>query len=693
MAWRLGIDVGGTFTDFALQNVESGELFIHKCLSTPKDPSIAILGGAKDLLDRQGLRISELSQIVHGTTIASNIILERKGAGVGLITTKGFKYILQIGRQKKPDPYDLGLKGAVPLVPAKMTFEVTERLNYDGNVVVPLDREEGRRVVRQMIERGIKSIAVCFLHSYRNPKHEEEMENIIKEEAPEMMISLSSKVCPIWREYERTNTTLANAYVMTAVKDYIKSLKNHLKNQGYSGILYFLQSSGGLAAAETILPSPVRILESGPAGGALVTKFYGKLIGSDNLLSFDMGGTTAKGCVIDRGKLIPRSDIEVDRLGLKPASGLSIAIPAIDLIEIGAGGGSIATVNMGTIIVGPQSAGAEPGPICYGRGGTEPTVTDANLVLGYLNPNYFAGGQFKLNKDDAIEGIDKRIARPLGMDVADAAWGIHHVANLNMELAMRAISVEKGYNPRFLTFVATGGAGPAHGSRLARALGCCQAIYPAAAGVASAIGMLVADISFELVRSTLIRLKKEELGSINIIYEALENEADKLLRGSKATGDFFVEKSSDMRYEGQGYEVRTLFPRMGKRLIVSDIPLLKKAFDESYASNFGYSDPEALVEGVTWYLSAKSPAPPVKLKRFEKRIGNAEEAIKDRRMAYFPENKGYIECNVYDRYMLFPGARIIGPAIIEERESTTVIIPGDIGIVDEWGDVVVKLHS
>ncbi len=691
MAWRLGVDVGGTFTDFALQNEQTGELVIAKRLSTSKDPSEAVLDGLHNLLEQGGIGLADISQIIHGTTVASNVVLERKGTGVALITTRGFKAVLQAGRQRKLDLYDYRQTPTPPLLSQRVVFEVTERIDYDGSIYIPLDEEEVRQLTRQLVKLGIKSVAVCFLHSYRNPEHEKKTGDIIREEAPEMMISLSSEVCPVWREYERTSTVAANAYIMTVVREYIKRLATTLRDEGYAGSLYIVQSNGGLAGADTVIEYPVRMLESGPAAGALVAQFYGKLMGEENLFSFDMGGTTAKSAVIDRGQPTMRSEIEVDKLGLKAASGISIVIPSIDLIEIGAGGGSIARVSLGTIVVGPESAGADPGPICYSRGGTEPTVTDADVVLGYVNPDYFAGGTIQLDKEAAVQGITDKIAKPLGIDVTEAAWGIHRMVNLNMERGQRAVSIEKGYDPRLYTFIAIGGAGPVHGMRVAKGLGCCRVLFPAAAGVASAIGLLVADVRFDIVRTTLLPLEESSLESMNNIYDDLEAEGIQLLKDSKGGGDFCVARTADMRYVKQGYELATPVPR--KRLTVDDIPTIRQAYDEVYTSSFGYSDPEQLVEGVTWRVSASHPAPVVNLKKLEKGTGRAEEALKESRKVYFPECNGYVDCNIYDHYRLMPGSVITGPAVVEERESTTVITPGDVAEVDGFGNLLVTLKS
>lgn len=688
MSWRVGIDIGGTFTDLALQDEQTGELLIHKCVTTPEDPSEAALTGLTALLNQQGIGLPEISQVIHGTTLASNIVLERKGKDVALIVTRGFRDVLKLARQKRWDTFNLTVDNRIPLIPRSSIFEITERLAYDGSVVTPLDGAEAREVIRELVKRGAKSVAVCLVHSYRNPRHEQQVASIIREEAPTVMVSLSCDVAPVWREYERTNTTACNAYVMPAVKTYLEKMQKHLRSRDYKGDLYIMQSSGGAATAEQIIPNCVRLLESGPAAGALVAAFYGESTGIRDLVSFDMGGTTCKSCVIRGGIPLMRGEIEVDRLGLKPASGLAIAIPSLDLIEIGSGGGSIAQARLGIITVGPESAGADPGPICYGRGGTEPTVTDADLILGYLNPAYFAGG-LSLDMDAAAQGIAEKIAKPLGIGVAEAAWGIHNTVNLSMELSTRAISLEKGHDTTILTFVAFGGAGPIHGARVAKALKCPRILLPTGAGVASAIGLLVADVRFNFVRTTPVVMDDEQaVDLINSVYDDLEVFSREVFHEFR-TGDLRLVKSADMRYSGQGHEIETLIP--SGRLATGDIAKIREAFHRTYYDNFGYSNSDQLVEGITWKLTTSYSGRKVRLKKLERRGGDVREALKEKRKVYFPECKGYIDCDIYDRYCLFAGDTVHGPAVVEEKESTAVILPGDVAEVDEWGNLLVRL--
>ena len=692
MAWRVGIDIGGTFTDFALQDEETGELVIGKRLTTPRDPSVAALEGLNDLLRRNDISLSDVTQILHGTTLASNLIIERKGGKTGLIVTKGFSDILEIRRQKRWDLYDLTVEKPKSLVPRRHVYEVTERLAHDGTVVTPLVMEEVRAVARKLLEQAVVSVAVCFLHSHRNEEHERLVSEILAEEAPGVLVSLSSEVSPVWREYERANTTVANAYVMTAVRDYQRRMREQLRNGGHRGDLFIMQSSGGLAVARVAEKFPVRLIESGPAAGAQAAGFYGDLVGYGDLICFDMGGTTAKTCVVEQGSPATRGELEVDRIDLKPGSGMTLTIPSIDMIEAGAGGGSISRISVGVISVGPDSTGADPGPACYGLGGTEPTVTDANVVLGYVNPDFFAGGSIKLDKDASHRAIYERIARPLGIGVTEAAWGIHEIVNLNMENATRAVTLERGYDPRMFTFMAFGGAGPAHGARLARNLGCPRILFPASAGVTFAIGLLVAEVRFDLARTVFLRLEDERVvETIRDIYREMEAEAVSLRAESGKGSELRMVRSVDMRYSGQGTEVTATVP--GGRLGAGDFEQLKQTFHDAYLRGFGYSNPDQPIEGVTWRLAAYGLAPEPRLKRFEKTVAGVEEALKENRRVYFPEYHGYVDCDIYDRYRLFPGAVIRGPAVVEERESTTVILPDDEGTVDDWGNLLVTTSS
>jgi N-methylhydantoinase A len=688
MPYRVGFDVGGTFTDFVLQS-PAGDLLTAKRLTTYPDPSAACLAGLDELVARAGVTWTELAQAVHGTTLGSNIVIERKAQGVGLLTTRGFRDVLVIGREKRYQVYDLQIEKPQPLVPRRLIGEVTERVLADGSVRTPLDEDDARRAIRELAARGVTTLAICLLHAYLNPVHEQRLAALVAAEAPGMAVTLSHEVSPTFREYERTSTTVVNAYVMTALRDYLRGLGTALRERGYGGRLFVMQSSGGVATAEAMERYPVRMIESGPAAGALMAAAYGELTGHRDLVAFDMGGTTAKLALIEDGRPFTTTAFELHRVNNAPGSGLPMNIQAIDLVEIGAGGGSIARAALGVIAVGPESASSTPGPVCYGRGGTEPTVTDANLVLGYLNPDDFAGGAMRLESVAAARAIETRVARPLGLSLEQAAWGIHAIVNTNMELATRVVSIERGRDPRTLTLIAFGGSGPVHGCRLAQALGIPRVILPAAAGVTAAIGLLAAEVKFDVARTFVRRFDALDAAQVETMYAQMAAQASEVVRESAVAGAVTIARSLDARYVGQGYELTVPVP--SGRLDAAALARVRATFDEIYAARYGYSNPREPVEVVTWKLSAIGDAPRVTLAKAG--AGVAGGGAKARRRAYFPETRGYVECVVYDRYGLAAGSRLRGPAIVEERESTTVLPPGTVADVDEYANLLVTLQA
>jgi N-methylhydantoinase A/oxoprolinase/acetone carboxylase beta subunit len=686
--YRLGFDVGGTFTDFVLQ-APGGELVTAKRLTTYPDPAEACLAGLDQLLDRAGVAWADVAEAVHGTTLGSNIVIERKGRDVGLLTTRGFRDVLLIGREKRYQVYDLNIDKPPPLLPRRLIGEVTERVLADGSVRTPLDEADARRAVRELAGRGVRTLAVCLLHAYLNPAHEQRLARIVAEEAPHIVVTLSHEVSPTAREYERTSTTVVNAYVMTAVREYLRGLQVALRQRGYRGRLFVMQSSGGVATAEAMERYPVRMLESGPAAGTLMAAAYGELAGCRDLIAFDMGGTTAKLALIEDGRPFTTTSFELHRVGLAPGSGLPINIQALDLVEIGAGGGSIARPRMGVIAVGPESASSTPGPVCYGRGGVEPTVTDANLVLGYLNPDFFAGGALRLSLPAAARAIEERLARPLGLALEEAAWGVHQIVTTNMELATRVVSIERGRDPRQLTLVAFGGSGPVHGCRLAQALGVPRAILPAAAGVTAAIGLLGAEVRFDVARTFVGRLDEADPATLTAMYTEMTEQATAVVRQSSVAGQLTVARAADARYVGQGYELSVAVP--AGPLTAAALARIRASFDEIYTARYGYAQPAEPVEVVTWKLSAIGGTPRLALAKAGTEPG--ESPRKAVRRAYFPEAGGYVDTPVYDRHRLWAGLSLAGPAIVEERESTTVLPPGAHALVDAYANLIVTLAA
>jgi N-methylhydantoinase A len=684
VSYRIGFDVGGTFTDFVLQS-PAGELTTAKRLTTYPDPSEACLAGLDSLLAGAGVAWRDVTQAVHGTTLGSNVVIERKARGVGLLTTRGFRDVLLIGREKRYQVYDLQIDKPRPLIPRRLIGEVTERVLADGSVRAPLDEADARRAIRALVERGVSTLAICLLHAYVNPVHERRLATLVAEEAPQVTVTLSHEVSPTFREYERSSTTAVNAYVMTAVRDYLHGLAAALAGRGYGGRLFVMQSSGGVATADAMARYPVRMIESGPAAGALMAAAYGELTGHRDLIAFDMGGTTAKLALIENGRPGTTTTFELHRVHGAAGSGLPMNIQAIDLVEIGAGGGSIARAQFGVVAVGPESASSMPGPACYGRGGAEPTVTDANLVLGYLNPDYFAGGSLRLDTDAARRAITTRVAQPLGLSVEDAAWGIHTIVNTNMELATRVVSIERGRDPRELTFIAFGGSGPVHGCRLAQALGIPRVILPAAAGVTAAIGLLAAEVKFDVAHTWVRRLEALDPAALTTMYEAMAAQATAVVRDAAVAGTVTLVRSVDARYVGQGYELTVPVPP--GVLDATALGRIRAAFDEIYAARYGYASPTEPVETVTWKLAAVGGAPRVALAKASAQA--RDSGLKGRRRAWFPETLGWTDCAIYDRYALAPGGRLEGPAIVEERESTSVLPPGTSATVDEYANLIV----
>ena len=693
MSYRVGIDVGGTFTDFALYDETTRTLSIRKVLTTGHDPSIAVLGGLDEIVKDAGIAVSALTAAIHATTVATNTVIQRKGPKTALLTTKGFRDVLVIGRQKRWELYDNYIDKPVAVVPREHIWEVGGRLLHDGSEHAPLDEKAIRKAAREMKAAGIGTVAICFLHSYANPAHERRAAEIMRAAAPGMLLTLSSEVAPIYREYERASTTTLNAYLMPVVGAYVRRIEQGLAERKFKRKLFIMQSNGGVATPDIVEQFPIRIIESGPAAGVITAVRYAEAAGTDNILSFDMGGTTAKLCLIENGRPSLTGQFEVDMVHLKKNSGLPINISAIDLVEIGSGGGSIARVEMGAIAVGPESAGSDPGPICYGRGGTLPTVTDADLVLGYLNADYFLGGQMQLDLDGARAGIATHVAKPLGLDVVAAAWGIHEVVTATMAQAARVVSVSMGKDPRQFAFIPFGGAGPVHGARLARMLGCPRIVFPHGAGVESAIGLLMAEPAFDLARTRITVLDPKTMGTVNTIYRELETQGRKQLAACGIRSGGRDRRSADMRFAGQGYEISVDLP--AGPYAAGDVTKLRDAFFDAYAATYGdraFNRADA-VELVHFRMTASSPVTPMALSGVADGNGSAEAALKGHRSVYFPETLGFVDCPVYDRYLLRAGDRFDGPALVEERESTVVIIPGSRARVDRDGNIVVDLDA
>lgn len=686
--YRVGVDIGGTFTDLLLVG-EDRRATIHKTLTTPGDPSQAVETALSQALGEGMANARERGTLVHGTTLVTNAIIERKGAPTALLTTAGFRDALEIGREHRYELYDLNLEFPEPLVPRYLRFDVPERIAADGGVLLPLDEAFLRRLIAELRDKGIRAIAVSYLNSFRNPAHERRTAEIIAEVAPKIRVSLSSEVVAEIREFQRTSTTAANVYVQERVANYVEELRHRLDRIGFEGSFFVMLSSGGIATAETAARFPVRLLESGPAAGALAAAHLGARAGYPDLLSFDMGGTTAKLCAVEDGRPLKTHEFEVDRVyRFRRGSGLPIKIPVIDMIEIGAGGGSIARVDaLGLLKVGPESAGAEPGPACYGGGGSDPTVTDADLVLGYLDPGYFLGGRMLLDLEAARLALS-RLAKRLGLTVEEVAWGIHQIVNENMANAARTHLGERGKDPRRLPLYAFGGAGPVHGYWVAEILHLPALISPFGAGVGSTFGLLAAPLAFDFVRSAYSRLDNLQWQSVNALLADMAEEGCGILEGSGLAGaEISYERSAEMRFVGQGHEVSVPLPNgvLGQE----HLPEVTSTFDHVYRTLYGRKGPDVPLEVINWRVVASGPRPDPDFHLAEA-ASSRDRALKGKRPAYFPEFGHYLDTPVYDRYALKPGEVFVGPAIVEERESTLVIGPRGRAEVDQWLNVIVR---
>ena len=696
--YRIGFDIGGTFTDFILVGGAERRLHLHKCLTTPEDPSIGALAGLADLLRAAGVGLAEVDQVVHGTTLVTNAIIERAGARLGLLTTGGFRDVLEMGTEQRYDIHDLFLTFPAPLSSRRDRREVAERVSRDGAVLEPLDLDAVRREVRELVDDGVEALAVCFLHAYKNPIHERAVRDLVRAELPDLPVSVSSDVHPQINEYERSSTTAANAYVQPLMSAYVRRLERVLRERGFRGRFHLIQSSGGLTAPETAEKLPIRFLESGPAGGAQASALVGRSIGHSDLLSFDMGGTTAKASLVQDGEPDIAPMLEAARVRrFKRGSGLPVHVPVIDMMEIGAGGGSIARVDeLGLLKIGPESAGAEPGPACYGQGGTEATVTDANLLLGYLDPRYFLGGRMALDPAAAQAAIEK-LAAGLGLPAAEAAWGIYDLVSENMAGAARVHIVEKGRDPRRYAMVAMGGAGPLHAARVARKLGMREVVVPPASGAASALGFLFAPVAYEAARSWPMRLAELDFTTAESLLRDLEEEGRARLAeagveagaGSRAHRAAFrdegtspdrgldVERQADMRLRGQMHQISVPLP--AEPLSPENLPSVVESFTAEYQRRYTHLYDGAEIEVINWRVACTGLAsdPSARLADGGEfgggRAGVRDGALKGRRRAWVPGLDAFAEVPVYDRYAMEVGAKVEGPAIVEEREATTVV--------------------
>jgi 5-oxoprolinase (ATP-hydrolysing)/N-methylhydantoinase A len=686
--YRVGLDIGGTFTDLVLAH-ESGDLRWHKVLTTPLSPADGALRGLAELCAGAGIGLAQVGAVIHATTLVTNAIIEHTGARTALLTTEGFRDTLEMGKEQRYDIYDLFLKYPEPLVPRRWRIEVRERITRDGDIRIPLDLDKVRGKVARLVRQGIESIAVCFLHAYKNPAHEQAVQRLIEEEFPQLTVTSSSEVSPEIREFERTCTTVCNAYVQPLVDRYVGQIDEALRDRGFAGQFLLMLSSGTLGTPEVARRFPVRLLESGPAAGALIAAYIGNTTGRSELVAFDMGGTTAKICLVREGRPKVTPQIEVARVHrFKPGSGLPIKTPVVDMIEIGAGGGSLARVNrLGLLRVGPESAGADPGPASYNLGGTEATVTDACVVLGYFDPGAFLGGTMLLNHAAARDAVSNAGA-PLGLDTVQSAWGIFAIVCENMAQAARLYLIERGQDPRRFALMGFGGAGPATAARVARLLGMRDVIIPPASGLASALGLLVAPPGFDFGHSLAGELRDLDWPSVERLFTSMESKGRAMV-GAVGVDDqaVRVERRAEMRYAGQFHDLEIPLP---PRLDGAMADVLRATFDREYARLYGQALYGYPVLALNWRVLVAGPGRALDLRGASDAAG-AAQALKGRRPIYLPEENASVEVPVYNRYHLNDDAVIAGPAVIEEAEATTILWPGDRLSVDAQRNLVIQI--
>jgi len=669
---RIGADIGGTFTDLVLET--GGKTYSTKLLTTHDAPEQAILDGIAKIVSMAGLRMDEIGEVIHGTTLATNALIERRGAKTAFITTRGFRDVIEMRTENRFEQYDLDIVLPRALVDRRDRFVVTERMAADGKVLLPLDTEEVAELVQTIREGGYESVAVGLIHGYGNGAHERLIRKMLLTEMPELSVSIASEVSPQIREFERFNTVCANAYVKPVMASYLTRLVARLRAAGAQCPVYLIHSGGGIITLENAIAFPVRLLESGPAGGAIFAAEIAARYGIGQALSYDMGGTTAKICLIEDQTPKTAKTFEVARTyRFKKGSGMPISIPVIEMVEIGAGGGSLAHIDsMRQIRVGPESAGSQPGPACYGRGGDRPAVTDADLLLGRLDPDAFAGGSIVLSRESSERAAVAHVAEALGMDAEQAAFGICEVVDENMSNAARVHAVESGKDLSGFTAIAFGGAAPLHAARLCQKLGIRKLLVPPGAGVGSAIGFLRAPFSFEAVRSAYARLSAYDADALNALLDDLTAEAEAFVHAGMGEGRCETLRHAYMRYVGQGWEIPVEIP--SRRFTPEDAPQIKAWFEEAYARFFGRAIEGPDIEIVSWAVKASSPRPPVEPVA-ELAAARRAEPRGLRRM-FDAERGAFVEAAVYERADLPPGVGISGPAVIVETDTSTIVPDG-----------------
>ncbi len=681
--YRIGVDSGGTFTDVCIFDETKQEMFVWKVSSTPADPSEGIANGivqGLQSLPEGGASPDAVAYFGHGTTVGTNALIQGRGAASGLITTDGFRDVLEIGRQKRPDLYSLQTVKPPLLATRDMRKEVRERVLYDGTVAVPLNEDDVRKAVLELKDAGIKAIAICTLFSFVEPGHEKRIRDIVEELIPDAFISVSHEIAPEFREYERVSTTVVNAYLGPIMRSYLDRLTPRLEAAGVHAEPHLTQSNGGVISCDTAKKQPVRTVLSGPAAGVTAALEIGKATGSNNLITFDMGGTSSDVSLIDGGKPQMANDIVVHGYPLK--------VPMLDIHTVGAGGGSIAYVDNGLLKVGPRSAGANPGPVCYGLGNEEPTVTDANIVLGVLNQTHLLNGRMKIDAGASKRAV-ARLAADLGIDTMDAAQGIIRVVTANMAKAIRVISVERGYDPRDYTMLAFGGAGPIHAARLAKELDIPRLMIPKHPGIMCALGLLQADLRTNISLTRMAPLSAASLPAIDDSFAQLHERAEEWFEQEKIpVEDRRLSLAMDMRYGGQGYELTIDRPDglTGEELLAA----MKDGFERAHMQLYGYIATEEPIQIITLRIEAIGNVPKAEVSSYPAATTDVKAAIIGERTVYLPELGGFTGCPLYDRTLLGPGHVVAGPAVVEQMDSTTLILPDQSAVVDSQLNLIIE---
>ena len=684
---KLAADIGGTFTDIVLE--EGQKRWSGKVLTTTQAPELGVIEGIGLVLAQSGLQPQDIGVFIHGTTLATNALIERKGAKTAFITTEGFRDIIEQGYEKRFDHYDLMIDRPVPLVPRTLRFEVRERLSADGDVLVGLDETALEGLAHKIIAANVRAVAIGFLHAYAHDAHETRVRAVLRKLLPkDVTICISSEVAPEIREYERFSTTIANAYVRPLMASYLYRMRDQMQEMGVTAPLFLMMSGGGLTTLDTAGRFPIRLVESGPAGGAILAAQIAAECALPDVLSFDMGGTTAKICLLTNGEPERARKFEIARAyrDMK-GSGIPVRIPVIEMVEIGAGGGSIARVDkLSRIIVGPDSAGSTPGPVCYGRGGTEPAVTDANLALGKIDPEYFAGGKIALDETAAKQALKKNIGDKLGLKDFWPAAGVTEIVEENMANAARVHAIERGRDISRCTMIAFGGGAPLHACRLAEKVGVTAIIVPKGAGVGSAIGFLRAPVAYEITRSAVVSLESFDAARVNALLEAMTHDARAVVEPALGRAKATVQIIADCRYIGQGLEIRVSVPV--KTLNARDGVKLKAAFERQYEQVYGLRIPNQEAEAITWSVTVSSPA--IKPKRAAKAAAKPAPPPRSKRTIYDPALGKQVQAPVYWRFDMAPGARINGPAIIAEDETSTIVGANFKASINSLGYIVLE---